>query len=383
MTEPNAPERELLPPSPLCCLKFNPKSHETLVGGSYNGLVTYYDLRKPGAGPAETSQIEHSHHDPVYDIFWIASKTGSKCASVSTDGLMLWWDVRKLSEPEDSVQLTDKQIEGTVLGGSSMEYNSEAGANKYLVGTEQGMPVKIDLKARKPPAASGVAIYDAGVARHHGPIYTIQRNLLHTKFFLTVGDWTARVWAEDNTKSPIMTTKYHDAYLTSGAWSPTRAGVFFVTRNDGVMDVWDYFHDQKEITYTFKVGDDPLSSIAVEGTTGKYVAVGDEAGTVSLVELSRPLYEPTPGEKAAVGLMMEREAKGEKNLELRERDMRRAKAAEKKNASGADEVAPGGRDEAMEELLRKVDADFLAKIRDVEDDEAKNSDPAPADGDEF
>jgi dynein intermediate chain 2 len=43
------PEMELQPPSPLCCLRFNPKSTDILVGGCYNGLVTYFDMRKPGA----------------------------------------------------------------------------------------------------------------------------------------------------------------------------------------------------------------------------------------------------------------------------------------------------------------------------------------------
>ena len=44
VSNPNTPDTELLPPSPLCCLRFNPKNTETLVGGSYNGLITFYDL---------------------------------------------------------------------------------------------------------------------------------------------------------------------------------------------------------------------------------------------------------------------------------------------------------------------------------------------------
>ena len=43
------------------------------------------------------------------------------------------------------------------------------------------------------------------------------------KVFLTVGDWTARIW-NDEIKTPIMTTKYHASYLTDGCWSPTRPG---------------------------------------------------------------------------------------------------------------------------------------------------------------
>ena len=148
IVNPNTPDQELSPPSPLCCLRFNPKTPDTLVGGSYNGLITFYDLRKSGS--TESSLIEKSHHDPVYDVFWITSKTGNQCASVSTDGQMLWWDIRKLSQPVDTVVLnTDVKGGGMVLGGSSMEYNSEAGPMKYLVGTEQGIVMQINLRNRK------------------------------------------------------------------------------------------------------------------------------------------------------------------------------------------------------------------------------------------
>lgn len=53
INNPNMPEMELQPPSPLCCLRFNPKSTDILVGGCYNGLVTYFDMRKPGNGHRE------------------------------------------------------------------------------------------------------------------------------------------------------------------------------------------------------------------------------------------------------------------------------------------------------------------------------------------
>jgi hypothetical protein len=39
------------------------------------------------------------------------------------------------------------------------------------------------------------------------------------------GDWTARVWTDDTAvRTPILTTKYHNTYLTGGTWSPTRPG---------------------------------------------------------------------------------------------------------------------------------------------------------------
>eukprot|EP00752_Nemacystus_decipiens_P011332 g10069.t1 len=342
------------------------ESTDNLVGGSYNGLINFFDLRKPGATigqavPLETSVIEKSHHDPVYDVFWISSKT----------------------EPTDSLQLaTDSKGGGMVLGGSSMEYNQEAGPTKYLVGTEQGIVLQVNLRNRK--QNNGISVFDMGAGKHHGPIYSIQRNPTQNKYFMTVGDWTARIWAED-LKTPIMTTKYHSAYLTSGCFSPTRAGVFFVTRMDGVVDIWDYFYRQNEVAYSHKVGDAPLSSISVQGNVqvgGKLVAVGDVNGTVSLLEVCESLAVSAGSqEKGAIGAMFEREMKQEKNLELRERDLRRAKAAEQDAKNRADAEKKDGKDERMEELLRKVDADFLAMIKEAEDDESKGAEGGPLDVD--
>lgn len=46
-------------------------------------------------------------------------------------------------------------------------------------------------------------IYNA----HISPIYAIQRNPFFLKNFMTVGDWTIKLWAEDFKESPILWTK--------------------------------------------------------------------------------------------------------------------------------------------------------------------------------
>jgi len=68
------------------------------------------------------------------------------------------------------------------------------------------------------------------------------------------GDWTARVWTDDTAvRTPILTTKYHATYLTGGTWSPTRPGVFFTTKMDGTLDIWDLFYKHNEPTLTVQV----------------------------------------------------------------------------------------------------------------------------------
>ena len=103
-------------------------------------------------------------------------------------------------------------------------------------------------------------------------------------------------------------------YLTSACWSPTRAGVFFAARMDGVLDIWDYYYRQNEVAYTHKVGETALSSVAVSKPSGpdvkqhgRLVAVGDVKGTVSLLEVCESLALTSPSEKMAISNMLDRE----------------------------------------------------------------------------
>lgn len=52
-------------------------------------------------------------------------------------------------------------------------------------------------------------------------MYGLVRSPFFPKFFLSVGDWTTRIWNED-LKTPIITSKYQSTYLTGARWSPTR-----------------------------------------------------------------------------------------------------------------------------------------------------------------
>ena len=216
VNNPNNPEMELHPSSALCCLEYNPKDPHLLVGGSYNGLISYWDTRK-GPNPADTSIIEKSHRDPVYDIAWLQGKTAFECASTSTDGQVLWWDIRKLGEPSEKLLLEDKSSsDGRAMGGVCLEYSAAAGPTKFLVGTEQGSVVSCNRKAKNPSDRIGT-VYEG----HCGPVYALHHNPFYPKFFLTIGDWTVRLWNEE-LRSPIMTSKYFKNYVLDATWSPTR-----------------------------------------------------------------------------------------------------------------------------------------------------------------
>jgi len=215
----------------------------------------------------------------------------------------------------------------------------------------------VKRKAKGPNDRIG-AVYPG----HHGPVYALQRHPMFAKVFLTVGDWTARIW-NDEIKTPIMTTKYHASYLTDGCWSPTRPGVFFTTKMDGTLDIWDYFFKQNDPTFTLQVTDMPLHTLRVE-EKGKLVATGAADGSTTLFEICNTLSVIQPGEKQAINLVLERETKREKNLELR---MKEAKLAAKKAEAQAAQASKADDPAKEEERLKDVEREFFDIISSSED----------------
>jgi dynein intermediate chain 2 len=315
ISERNVPLTELRSATPLVCCQYNQRNSDWMVGGCYNGLLNYYDLRK-GPTPVLKSAVEVSHWDPVYDVVWMQSKTNRDCASVSSDGRLLFWDVAMMNQTIDSCVLTDgAKEEPKNVGGVSLEWMQEAGPTKFLVGTEHGVTLSC---SRKPKKAVEIGTWfgqedRGGYGRHFGPVYSVKRNPFHTKFFLTVGDWCTKMWMEE-LKGPLLQTPYYPSFLSAASWSPTRPGVFFLCRADGRLDTWDYFYRMNEVSLSQKVTDSALTSLSVQNG-GQFAAVGDSEGVITLLQLCDGLVQPMPNEKNMIGQLFEREQKREKNLE--------------------------------------------------------------------
>ncbi|KAF6298413.1 dynein axonemal intermediate chain 2 [Rhinolophus ferrumequinum] len=264
----------------------------------------------------------------------------------------MWWDIRKLSEPTEVVimDITRKEQLENALGAISLEFESTL-PTKFMVGTEQGVVISCNRKAKT--SAEKIVCTFSG---HHGPIYALQRNPFYPKNFLTVGDWTARIWSEDSRESSIMWTKYHMAYLTDGAWSPVRPAVFFTTKMDGTLDIWDFVFKQCDPALSLKVCDEALFCLRVQDN-GCFIACGSQLGTTTLLEVSNGLYTLQRNEKNTASSIFERETRREKILEVRHREMR---LKEKSKAEGKDDEL---REEVpsinLEELVSKAEEEFF------------------------
>eukprot|EP00928_Gymnodinium_smaydae_P081400 TRINITY_DN64938_c0_g1_i1.p1 TRINITY_DN64938_c0_g1~~TRINITY_DN64938_c0_g1_i1.p1 ORF type:complete len:619 (+),score=158.15 TRINITY_DN64938_c0_g1_i1:248-1858(+) len=343
INERNVPLTELRTPSPLICTQFNPKNPDMLFAGCYNGILNVYDLRK-GPTPAGKSATEISHYDPVYDVVWLQSKTQTESASVSSDGRLLFWDVKKLSEPMDECLLTDgSKDDPKTLGGVSLEWMQEAGPTKFLVGSEHGITLAC---TKKPKKAVEVGTWfgqeeRGGYGKHFGPVYSVKRNPFQTKYFLTAGDWCAKLWIEEM-KGPLLQTPYKPSFVSAINWSPTRPCVYFLARHDGRLDVWDYYYRMNEVSLSQKVSDSALTCLSIN-SGGGLLATGDSDGVITLLQLCDGLVQMQPNEKNVLGQMVERESKREKNLET----IKKLAGQQKKDAAGERASISINREEAV------------------------------------
>eukprot|EP00056_Hartaetosiga_gracilis_P004200 m.72507 g.72507 ORF g.72507 m.72507 type:complete len:579 (+) comp11741_c0_seq1:115-1851(+) len=311
LENPNAPELALTPSSPLVSIRYNPKDVHILLGGLYNGQVAIWDTRR-GSRPIETSPVEQSHRDPVYGAEFLASKTGTEFFTTSTDGIVKWWDTRKLAEPIEELNL---DVTGQALGGVSLDFESTM-PTRYMIGTEQGVIINGNKKA-KTPQEKLQQTFDA----HHGPVYALKRNPFFPKFFLSVGDWTSRVFCEDIRESSIMSSKNYPCYLTGCAWSASRPAVAFTSRADGCVDVWDYLFKQMEPVLSVQVSNtSSVTSVACEDS-GRLLACGCSDGSISLLEMNNTLSQPIQNEKPLMAALFERELSREKVLASRLREL--------------------------------------------------------------
>uniref|UniRef100_A0A7S4DT78 Guanine nucleotide-binding protein subunit beta-like protein n=1 Tax=Lotharella globosa TaxID=91324 RepID=A0A7S4DT78_9EUKA len=362
INHPNAPEFEIIPNSPLTCLQFNPKTHDHLAGGMYNGTIGFWDIRNKTdrARPSAVSNIKFSHRDPVFDLRYVSSRSSTELVSVSTDGRLLWWDTRKLEKPIDEFVLQNEEKE--ILGISGLEYKSESGPTKYLVATEKGFPVVVERKAKKdqPSEKKIKAMFNQGHSGHYSAARAVKRNPVETSNFLTCGDWCVKIWSEENLKSPIMISAYDKNYLTSACWSTIRPGVFFTGKSDGTMDIWDIYSKQSEAVLSVKISETPITNMCVH-KHGKMMAVGSEDGVTSIMSLGKGLSTVQRMEREVVTEIFEREKKRETLLDKMRKLQEKQREKELKQKSKAASAKPkeekvDPKEEAKKAALAKADA---------------------------
>ncbi|KAG5329902.1 DNAI2 protein, partial [Acromyrmex charruanus] len=283
---PNKPWMALEAPSATVVSEFNPRDPSILASGLMSGQVCSWDVRT-GRTPVQMSHPQFSHRDCVTVVKWIATKSNTEFYSGSSDGCAMWWDTRKLREPTEvlvfDLQTPNEQRLDRAIGVSSSDYESSVGT-KFMFGLENGIVISGSKRART-PAEKLVLRFNA----HYGPVLSVDRNGFNPKIFLTVGDSTVRVWAEDTKDNSLISTRFIIEGSQCGCWNKTRHSIFYVATRVGILAVWDLLIGIQEPILSVKLCEQKLTAIASH-EMGSLLAVGNSAGNIYLVELTEALY---------------------------------------------------------------------------------------------
>ncbi|ROT75477.1 putative dynein intermediate chain 2, axonemal [Penaeus vannamei] len=330
--------------------------------GLYNGQVSWWDTRQ-GPRPVESTSLEVSHAQTVTALTWMALKARTELFTVSTDGQVLWWDTRKLSQPTDTLVLDplreDPPNLARALTATCVEYEVSM-PTKLMVATEQGKVVACNRRARSPPDRISM-IYNAHIA----PIYAIQRNPFLLKNFMTVGDWTIKLWAEDFKESPILWTKPSPSQVDAERLLECHK-VFGLVHSparwhSGCLGLFDLLAR----TLGFRSGSRrrPGGGGAHDG--GRLLVVGSQLGTLSLLHVPSRLVTPSDKhEKAAFTSLLERETRRERVLEARHKEQR---LRERVRGGGAGRGLMRRAEESHEgdEAVKRAEEEYLRRVEQV------------------
>lgn len=271
----------LLPESCLNCVEFSPTVNNILLGGYASGQLALWDIRIGGHAQL-LSDVKEGHKQKVTGIKWLATKSSMDFFSVSTDGRVMSWDARNLSQPTEKIYLAPED------GGipnldrkytvSCAEY-AKTRPDNFMLGTEQGHVLsfcrKYDLDG-----SINFSTYDSKC----GPVLKLGRNPFFPQLFASCDPYEAKLWVEKDMKSPILNLISQEGFCTDYVWSPTRASVLYITKTTGVVEVWDILGQHFRPTTSIRFGKGSLKSVSVNAS-GQQLACGTDSGNIHLMAI--------------------------------------------------------------------------------------------------
>jgi WD40 repeat protein len=169
------------------------------------------------------------------------------------------------------------------------------------------------------------------------PPVSLQRSPFFSDIFLAASDFQFTLWRR-GTKQPLFVSPAPASAYTTGRWSPSRAGVIFLGRQDGAVEIWDFLDTTNKPVMVFPLISVPVSVLefrlfsgatnmastmqsmgtmnqssltggAGGGAAGKQLlAVGDAKGSLHILDVPLPLRKGMSNEEALVAGLFDREA---------------------------------------------------------------------------
>ncbi|XP_016996954.1 cytoplasmic dynein 1 intermediate chain isoform X13 [Drosophila takahashii] len=272
-----------------CFAKFNPN---LILGGTYSGQIVLWDNRVAKRTPIQRTPLSAAAHThPVYCLQMVGTQNAHNVISISSDGKLCSWSLDMLSQPQDTLELQQRQSKAIAITSMAFPANE---INSLVMGSEDGYV----YSASRHGLRSGVnEVYE----RHLGPITGISThyNQLSPDFghlFLTSSiDWTIKLWSLKDTK-PLYSFEDNSDYVMDVAWSPVHPALFAAVDGSGRLDLWNLNQDTEVPTASIVVAGAPALNRVSWTPSGLHVCIGDEAGKLYVYDVAENLAQPSRDE---------------------------------------------------------------------------------------
>jgi len=187
--------------------------------------------------------------------------------SCSEDGFIHIWDTRnvtveELARPQkrfewvpfQSVNLYRMDGSGEV-GLSRILFQANQDTPTFYGASDEGDLLFIDWSV-KPLGDDNKIAENVKVQRdserNYRPVVALERSPFYSDLVMTIHDFHFAIWKTsiETQETPIYRSAMSvGSHNTCGAFSPSRPGVIFVTRTDGI-DVWDFLDQSNKPSFT-------------------------------------------------------------------------------------------------------------------------------------
>lgn len=201
------------------------------------------------------------------------------------------------------------------MGCSQITFNKVAKSFQIYGTSDEGDLFELDWSTRASDETGRQnLITDFSTAEKNGrPTIAVEMSPFYDDLLMTIHDCHFCIWKlhcpEPVFVSPFISSSNEKIYITCGFFSPSRQGVLYIGRADGIIDVWDFMDQSKEPTQQHFVVASGITSMEICSVEkdSPFMAVGDSDGCLHLLTLPVNLRKKTPGEQEAIAKFFENE----------------------------------------------------------------------------
>ena len=286
---PKHPEASFPVDSAVLSVRFSQTNPYLLAAGLMNGTVLVYDLRQ-GASAHRAAMTGLRHYDTAWEVVWALRgrdrAKGESLISVSADGKVCEWELRKNLEPTELKALTRLAAREPVSGSSfrlscglCLDFHG-ADSNVYFVGTDEGAIHRCSRSYKEQ--------YLESYSGHSGSVYRVACNPFNNDVFLSCSaDWTCRVWhAKKREELLSLKSLELNHEVVDAQWNTFCSTSFACVSRDGRLELWDFAKKNSD-PIEARVSPVPMTTLAFSKTQ-PVLFTGNAHGQMEMFKVQSP-----------------------------------------------------------------------------------------------